>query len=154
MTTLADLLKPENVLLHPVSTTRDAAIEEIAALLENDVQVLDWEKLHETMKAAALCIMEEDSAFCLCIPHARTDAVTSMVMSVGRFDRGLPIAGVGKPVRYMICIAVPPELATDYLRIIGLLARIAKEPKSERAISDAETPEEFIETLARLEARL
>ena len=154
MTTLADLLKPEHVLLHPVSTSRDAAIEEIAELLENDVQVLDWEKLHETVKAAALCIMDENSDFCLCIPHARTDAVTGMVMSVGRFDSGLQIAGVGRPVRYMICIAVPPELATDYLRIIGLLARIAKDPKSEREIAEAGTPEDFIETLARLEAKL
>ena len=154
MTTLADLLKPEHVLLNPVATSRDAAIEEVAGLLENDVQVLDWEKLHATVKASALCIMEEDSAFCLCIPHARTDAVTSMVMSVGRFDRGLPIAGVAKPVRYMICIAVPPELATDYLRIIGLLARIAKDPKSERDIASAETAEDFIDTLARLEAKL
>ena len=154
MTTLADLLKPEHVQLHPRATSRDAAIQEIAGLLENDVQVLDWKELHRSVKASAPCIMEEGAQFCLCIPHARTAAVTEMVMSAGRFSRGLPIEGVAQPVRYLFCIAVPPELATDYLRIIGLLARIAKDPNSEQQICHAATPEEFIDTLARLEAKL
>jgi len=45
-------------------------------------------------------------------------------------------------------------MATDYLRIIGLLARIVKDPDSETQIHTAATPEDFIETLARLEAKL
>ena len=154
MTTLADLLKPEHVQLHPRATSRDAAIREIAGLLENDVQVLDWKELHRSVKASAPCIMEEGAQFCLCIPHARTAAVTEMVMSVGRFARDLRFEGVAMPVRYLVCIAVPPELATDYLRIIGLLARIAKDPQAEPEIYHAATPEEFIGTLARLEAKL
>ena len=154
MTTLADLLKPEHIALHPAATSRDAAIEEIASLLDDDVQVIDGAQLLAKIKPSAPCIMEQGAEFCLCIPHARTAAVTAMVMSVGRFDRGLPIAGVAKPVRYLFCIAVPPELATDYLRIIGLLARIVKDPKSEQQIYNAETPEEFIEALVRLEAKL
>jgi mannitol/fructose-specific phosphotransferase system IIA component (Ntr-type) len=152
--TLADLLQPEYVQLHPVATSRDAAIREIAALLENDVKVLDWEELHRRVAASAHCVTEPHASFCMCLPHARTAAVTEMVMSVGRFDPGLRIANVEQPVRYLFCIAVPPELATDYLRIIGLLARIVKDPQSEAQIHTAATPEEFIETLARLEAKL
>lgn len=154
MTTLADLLKPEYIELHPAAATRDAAIEEIASLLYDDVQVLDGAMLFSKVKASAPCIMEEGAEFCLCIPHARTPAVTAMVMSAGRFDRGLKIPGVEKPVRYIFCIAVPPELAPDYLRIIGLLARIVKDPNSEEQIATAETSEEFIDALVRLEARL
>ena len=154
MTTLADLLKPEHIALHPAATSRDAAIEEIASLLDDDVQVIDGAELFKNVNASAPCILEHGAEFCLCIPHARTAAVTAMVMSVGRFDRGLSIPGVEKPVRYIFCIAVPPELATDYLRIIGLIARIVKDPDSEQQIYSAETPEEFIATMARLEAKL
>ena len=152
--TLADLLRPEYVQLRPVATLRDAAIREIAALLETDVKVLDWEELHRRVAASAPCVAEPGAPFCICLPHARTAAVTEMVMSVGRFDPGLTFAGVEQPVRYLFCIAVPPELATDYLRIIGLLARIVKDPKPEAQIHTAATPEEFIETLTRLEAKL
>jgi PTS system nitrogen regulatory IIA component len=152
--TLADLLRPEYVQLHPVATSRDDAIREIAALLETDVKVLDWAEMHRRVAASAPCVAEERAPFCMCLPHARTAAVTEMVMSVGRFDPGLRIANVEQPVRYLFCIAVPPEMATDYLRIIGLLARIVKDPQSEAQIHTAATPEEFIETLARLEAKL
>jgi mannitol/fructose-specific phosphotransferase system IIA component (Ntr-type) len=152
--TLADLLRPEYVQLRPVATSRDAAIREIAALLENDVKVLDWEEMHRRVTASAPCVAEPGASFCMCLPHARTAAVTELVMSAGRFDPGLSIANVKQPVRYLFCIAVPPEMATDYLRIIGLLARIVKDPDSETQIHTAATPEDFIETLARLEAKL
>ena len=97
--TLADLLQPEYVQLRPVATSRDAAIREIAALLESDVKVLDWEELHRRVAASALCVAEEHATFCMCLPHARTAAVTEMVMSVGRFDPGLRIAGVHKGLK-------------------------------------------------------
>jgi PTS system nitrogen regulatory IIA component len=110
--TLADLLRPEYVQLRPVATSRDAAIREIAALLENDVKVLDWEEMHRRVTASAPCVAEPGAAFCMCLPHARTAAVTDMVISAGRFDPGLRIANVKQPVRYLFCIAVPPEMAT------------------------------------------
>ena len=152
--TFADLLQPEHIALHPKARTREDAIRELSALLEDSVQVLDGEELFQKVKLSAPCIMEQEADFCICIPHARTAAVTAMVMSVSRFDRGLAIPGVEKPVRYFFCIAVPPELATDYLRIIGLIARIAKDPHSEQQIYTAETAEEFIATMVRLEAKL
>lgn len=154
MNTFADLLQPEHIALHPKARSRDAAIKEIAALLDDSVHVLDGEELFRKVNASAPCVMEQGADFCVCFPHARTPAVTSMVISVGRFDRGLSITGVEMPVRYIFCIAVPPEMATDYLRIIGLIARIAKDPQSEQAIYSAETAEEFIETMVRLEAKL
>ena len=152
--TFADLLQPEHIELNPKASTHAAAIREIAGLLSDSVRVLDADELFEKVKVSAPCIIQEESGFSICIPHARTAAVTGMVMSIGRFDRGLAIAGVEVPLRYMFCIAVPPEMATDYLRIIGLLARIAKDPRSEQQIYSAETPEDFIATMARLEAKL
>lgn len=154
MMTFADLLQPEHIELHPKARTRDAAIRELSTLLEDCVQVLDGEELFQKVKLSAPCIMEQEADFCVCIPHARTAAVTAMVMSVSRFDRGLAIPGVEKPVRYFFCIAVPPEMATDYLRIIGLIARITKDAHSEQQMYSAETAEEFITTMVRLEAKL
>ena len=154
MITFAELLQPEHIQLHPKARTRETAIQEVAALLDESVHVLDGDELFQKVKLSAPCIMEQDADFCVCIPHARTAAVTAMVMSVSRFDRGLAISGVVKPIRYIFCIAVPPEMATDYLRIIGLIARIAKDSRSEQQIYTAETAEDFIATMVRLEAKL
>lgn len=154
MITLAALLKPEHLELSPTATSRQTAIAEITGLLKEDLRVLDWNALYESLENSTECIVERDAPFCICILHARTAAVTSMVMSIGRYDNGLILKEGAPPVRYLVCVAMPPELASDYLRIIGLLARIAKDAKSEEQIHSAATPEAFLETLAQLEGAL
>ena len=77
-----------------------------------------------------------------------------MVMAVGRSPEGLPFEGCIAPVRYIFCIGVPKALATDYLRIVGLLARILKHPATEAALRDVESPQKFIDELSVLEATL
>ena len=75
-------------------------------------------------------------------------------MAIGRSIEGLRFEGCVAPVRYIFCIGVPKALATDYVRIVGLLARILKQPKTEAALRDAKSPEEFINQLSVLEATL
>jgi mannitol/fructose-specific phosphotransferase system IIA component (Ntr-type) len=70
-----------------------------------------------------------------------------MVMSVGR-------ALEGEQALYIFVIGVPVALASDYLRIIGALARIFKDPQSERELRTAKTSEEFVELLVEREMRL
>ena len=154
MMTLASLLEPELVLLKPVASYREAAIREVGALLKGDLRVLDWEMLHQGMQKSAPCLVEQGADFGICLPHARTIAVTNLTLAIGRYSPGLPIEESGTPVRYIFCLGTPPALANDYLRIVGLLVRITKDPKAEPELHAAETPEDFIETLARLEAKL
>jgi len=77
-----------------------------------------------------------------------------MVMSVGRSAAGIAFPGVDLPVRYIFCIAVPRALAADYLRIVGLLARVFKDPTAERELHAADTPSGFIALLSHREAKL
>ena len=79
----------------------------------------------------------------------------------GRFDpipqscaAGVAFPEVELPVRYIFCIAVPRALAADYLRIVGLLARVFKDPAAERELRAAETSGDFIGLLSRREAKL
>ncbi len=154
MIPLADVLQPGHIILDPSSKDRAGAIREVAALLHDDVRVLDWDELYSRMQVRAPFIAEQFAEFGICFPHARTDAVSALTMSVGRFDPGLSLPNSPQVIRYIFCIGAPVALATDYLRLVGLLARIAKDPTSEREMRTAATPEEFAETLARLEARL
>jgi mannitol/fructose-specific phosphotransferase system IIA component (Ntr-type) len=77
-----------------------------------------------------------------------------MVMAIGRSLNGVKFPGCAAPVRYIFCIGTPKAFANDYLRIVGLLARILKQPKTESALSGAQTPVEFIHHLSVLEASL
>jgi mannitol/fructose-specific phosphotransferase system IIA component (Ntr-type) len=153
MNTIADLLRAEDVKLNLAATTRDAAIDEVAALLQHDERVLDWEVLAAGFRKAAPCL-PVSAEFGICIPHTRTDRIDSMVMSAGRSAAGVVFPGCGPPVRYLFCIGVQHALAADYLRIVGLLARIIKDPASEARLRAAASGTEFVAELARLEAKL
>ena len=154
MITVADLLPAEHVVLDLAATTPRAAIDEVAALLRSDTAVDDWDALLAGVQAVAPCLPEEAGGFAICIPHTRGECVSGMVMSVGRSAAGVRFPDVPLPVRYIFCIAVPRALAADYLRIVGLLARVFKDPAAERELHAAESADDFIALLVRREAKV
>jgi mannitol/fructose-specific phosphotransferase system IIA component (Ntr-type) len=154
MIALADTLRPECVRLALTATEGKNAIDEVAALLETTPAVLDWEELQAGLHRSAPCLAENEASFAICLPHARTDAVNKMVMAAGRSLSGVTFGHGPLPVRYIFCIGVPKAMANDYLRIVGLLARVLKEPAKESQLAAAATPMEFIQILSVLEAKL
>lgn len=154
MITIGTLLQHDHVLLDIKATQANEAIDEVGALVELDPSVLDWEALLKGLHASAPCLPEPAGGFALCIPHTRGECVSKMVMSVGRSEAGIMFPGVELPVRYIFCIAVARTLAADYLRIVGLLARVFKDRQTEASLRAAQTTEEFIEVLTRREAKL
>jgi mannitol/fructose-specific phosphotransferase system IIA component (Ntr-type) len=154
MISIADTIEPDRVRLTLSSDISSIAIDEVAATLRNVSEVLDWDELHASLHRSSPCLAEMGGEFAICFPHARTDAVTNMVMGVGRSLKGVKFPGCVSPVRYIFCIGVPKALANDYLRIMGLLARVLKQPRTEQALRNAQTPIEFIHHLSVLEATL
>ena len=154
MISVSDILHPEHIELDLQATEAKAAIDEVTALLKNNPGVSDWEALHKGVHGAAPCLPEPAGGFSLCIPHTRGECVSSMVMSVGRSTAGIVFPGVALPVRYLFCIGVPRALAADYLRIVGLLARVFKDRAAEEELREINSPTEFISGLSRREAKL
>lgn len=154
MISISELLQAGQVELQPKASDLDAAVRETAKLLKGDVRVDDWRAMTRALQEAVTCLSEAGSDFSLCLPHARTDAVTALAMSVSRFEPGLPGEKGGPAVRYVFCIAAPQAMESDYLRVAGLLVRILKDPRSEGQLRAAATAEEFVERLAHLEARI
>ena len=154
MIPIAEFLPPEHVHLDLPALKLARAIERIAEPLRRHPAVLDWERLVKGLCGAAPCVAPDGADFVIAIPHARTDAVSEMVMCVGRSEAGIRAPGDAPAVRYVFCFGVPAAMAQDYLRIVGLLTRLMKEEGAEQELRTAASAEEFIATLARLEARL
>jgi mannitol/fructose-specific phosphotransferase system IIA component (Ntr-type) len=154
MITVSDILRPDHIALNLQATEPKAAIDEVLALLKNNPGVSDWEALHKGVQNSAPCLPEPGGGFSICIPHTRGECVTSMVMSVGRSQAGIVFPGVALPVRYLFCIGVPRALAADYLRIVGLLARVFKDRTAEEELRVVESGADFVNRLARREAKL
>jgi mannitol/fructose-specific phosphotransferase system IIA component (Ntr-type) len=154
MITIEDTLATDRIALGLAAADHHEAIGLVADLLQNVSEVLHWPVLFEGMRKSWPCLAGEDGDFAICLPHARTDAVSSMVMSIGRFDRGVPFPDCAQPVRYLFCIGVPKAMANDYLRIVGLLVRILRDKAAEADLRTAETPGKFLAGLSALETKL
>lgn len=152
MITIADILQPKQILLDLKSPTREEAILEIAQILRSDPRISDWSGFYDALKALPPCLADNEH-FDLCIPHARTHAVSTMVMGVGRYSEIPPTEDQSK-THYIFVIGVPVALAADYLRIIGALARIFRHAATEKSLRGTKTGEQFIAILERAEMKL
>lgn len=154
MLSIVDTLRPERVRLALSSTESEAAIRETAGLLQGAPAVLDWDTLLASLLRSAPCLADKDSTFAFCLPHARTEAVSTMVMSIGISQQGIVFPDCPQPVRYIFCLGLPQAMAQDYLRIVGLLTRTLRDPANEAMLRTAPSPAELIDELEALEARL
>ena len=153
MIKIQDILKPNQIALDLAATTPPAAVHEVAQLLRGDPRVQDWNAMVAALKTSNSCIANENG-YGICIPHARTNHVNSMVMSVGRTTRGIYFEDGNAEVHYIFVIGVPLALAADYLRIIGALARAFRSPKTEQLLRQATVKSDFIKLLSESEASL
>lgn len=154
MITIADTLLAEDVVLNLAPDTPEAAIDHAARLLMDDERVIDWSEFYRVLRAHPPCRVSDELEFGICIPHARTGAVSEMVMSAVRLSREIYFPDCPQPIRYVFCIGVPQALAADYLRITGALMRLFKEPDAEMELRRSASAREFIEVLCRLEKKL
>jgi len=150
MITIGDILSPEHILLDLKADTHVRAVAKVAELLESDERVKDWERFYSGLIAGSAC-MANDHGSAICIAHVRTQAVNGMIMAVGRSVKGIALEGESARVHLVFVIGVPVALASDYLRIIGALARIFRTQDGEEALVSAATPEDFFERLCTLE---
>jgi mannitol/fructose-specific phosphotransferase system IIA component (Ntr-type) len=147
MITVSDTLKPEHVALDLAATSEVEERLYLASLLRNDARVTRWDKLFESLAAKPPCLADE-GAFEVCLHHARTDSVSTMVMSVGVVrSKAATGGGEGVKLRYLFVIGVPQAMSADYLRIVGGIGRVLRDPAGEQALREARAPEQFIAIL-------
>lgn len=75
----------------------------------------------DRMVLAPVCIASD-----VALPHARTNAVTRMVLAVGRSDQDIFFDGVHPGIRLVFLIGTPREAMTAYLQAVAALSRVLR----------------------------
>lgn len=150
---LSSLLTPDRILLHLQSTKRTHAINEVARLLENHPDVVNFPGFYQELLARerldTTCLGNE-----IALPHARTEHVKKIVIAVGRCDTGVHFENSNQNVRLMFVLGTPKSNPGDYLMLVGSLCRLIKEAPQRAALFAAATPEAFIATVKELEDKI
>jgi len=153
MARLSQLLAPERILLNLQSSKRTNAINEVARLLENHPDVLNFQGFYNELLARerldTTCPGNE-----VALPHARTEHVRKIVIAVGRSDAGVLFENSNQNVRLMFVLGTPKSNPGDYLMLVGSLCRLIKEAPQREELFKAPTPEAFIATIKDLEDKI
>ncbi|MBM4455172.1 MAG: PTS sugar transporter subunit IIA [Verrucomicrobia bacterium] len=139
---LAELIQPRFVLLDVQEAKRTAAIHEVAKLLEKDPDILNFQSFYDELLARER--LEATSlGYGVAFPHARTDHVKKMVLAVGRSKAGVLFENSGETIHFIFVIGTPRRMVTEYLALVGAMARLLRNPAIRRKLMEAKTPAEF-----------
>jgi len=143
---LADLVDPKQIALNLRANTQEAAMREIVNLLVAADKIDNPKKFLEELRARE-ATNSTYAADGVAFPHARTKFVDEIIVGIGRSEAGIPWTGKGELAHLIFLIAVPERLISDYLVVVGAIARATKDRPLRTLLFHAESVDEFIATL-------
>jgi mannitol/fructose-specific phosphotransferase system IIA component (Ntr-type) len=152
---ISKILQPGLVAMNLVNAKRTNAIHEVVQQLQNHPSMLNFQGFYDEVLARerieSTCLGNE-----VAFPHARTDHVKDMVIAAGRSvtAEGVWFENCGQKVSLIFVIGTPKKMVTDYLAVVGAMARLLKEPDLRTKLMEAKTGEEFMGHIAAAENSL
>ncbi len=151
MINISQYLKEERIILDLKAESKEEAIKNLASVFRNQPEIKDFDKfladVFEREDLGTTGIGLE-----LALPHARTDAVSSFIIAIGRIDKGVDFNSLdGEPVKLVFLMATPKEEVQNYLKILAHLTRLLKKESLRNSLLEAKTPGEVIEAFKREE---
>ena len=131
-------------------TDAPGCVREVVGLLRGDNRVGDFPTLLDAVLARDAGILEEGGCGIL-IAHGRTNAVNRLVLAAGRPSGALTSAGLP---RLVFAAGIPAAFNSEYLRVVGVIARACRDETARTALLEATTPDNFISILSQIEKSL
>ena len=148
---ISSLLNPEQIKLELDQVKRCNAINEVAQLLQKNPNVTNcagfYEELLARERIESTCLGNE-----IAFPHARTDSLKGMVLAIGRSTAGVWFENSSQNVKLIFVIGTPKRMVTDYLSVVGGLARLLKDATTREQLLSAPTVDDFTATLTKAES--
>ncbi|MDX2109642.1 MAG: PTS sugar transporter subunit IIA [Verrucomicrobiota bacterium] len=134
------------ILLPLLAETKVNAIRQLVDAIGGNPAVRDAEALYE-----AILVREEEAPTALgmrvAMPHARTRAVTELVIVGGRLEKPMPWGGSQENVRFIFLLGVPPLAIEQYLHAMKTFAHAFKRTDVLKRLDKVKTTGEFEQTL-------
>jgi mannitol/fructose-specific phosphotransferase system IIA component (Ntr-type) len=153
MIPISEILTPSHINLALAASDQAGSVQEVLSSLNGDPRILDWEALRQAItgrNAPAISC----GACGICIAHGRTNSVQSLVMAAGRSSEGLSSPDIQEPVRLVFVAGIPAAFHSEYLRVVGAIARLCHDKALLHKLLTVPDPGKFVALLSSAEAKL
>ena len=143
---LREFFSDDAITLELKSTTKDAVLKELVALLHLDEKaegmLFKMLKRRENLGSTGI-------GRGIAIPHCRSLVVTKLRVAFGRKKGGVDFKAIDeKPVNFFFLIVAPPlEVSNQYLPVLGKIAQFSKEADVPQRLMEITQPKQFIQLL-------
>ncbi len=150
MKLLEDSLSVERIF--PDITTKDSwlAVEALCRSLREHPSVLNHIKILEEFRERH----ERDHLALghgVWLPHLRTGQATNLLCAIGRWKTGVQFSWCPEPIYFAVLIVAPLGMVNDYLRLVGLMARVFGDAQRFERLREVGSAREIWEDLLRAE---
>ncbi|MGL4653124.1 MAG: PTS sugar transporter subunit IIA [Cetobacterium sp.] len=133
------------------SVSKDEILKKLVFnMSENSELILDRDKFYEEVlereKVGTTAI-----GMGVAIPHARTEAVKDIVVSVGLLKQSVDFNSLdNEKVKIVILVGAPKGESKKYLELLSSLSRIFRDKKTRESVLESTTTECLIEAIAEI----
>jgi fructose-specific phosphotransferase system IIA component len=149
---LLDILESQNIRVPLQATDKKGVIDELVDLLASHGHVTDADGLksavwtRETIRTTGI-------GHALAIPHGKSDAVSELVMAIGKPSEPIDFASIdGKPVKLVVLLASPLERTSDHIQALARISRLMASEEFREGVYKAESAEAVYDLFATQEA--
>lgn len=137
------IAEPDSVVLDLEAETGEAAVRALHRRLVQVPGAVDdapgfLADLTTRMQLGPVCIAED-----IALPHARTNAVSHLVLAVGRALKPVPFDADHPRVRLIFLIGTPKDAVTGYLKAVAALSRMLRNPATRAGLLSTTDEAEF-----------
>lgn len=151
---LTEILKPQNIKIPVVATTKNEAIKELVDLLAANGSITDGKKVldavldRETTRTTGI-------GNGLAIPHGKTNGTPDLVMAIGKPEKPIDFHSIdGRPVTIIWMLSSPPDKTGPHIHALARISRLMTIDKFRQSLNAAKTAEEMFQIITQQEALL
>lgn len=144
---IQDLLSTDLIRMNLRASTKDEVIRELA-------EVLDRAGKLNSLEEYIAAVYEREAlgstgvGLGVAIPHGKSAAVREPAVAFGKSAEGVDFQSVdGTPAHLVFMIAVPDSADNEHLRILATLSRMLIHEDFRKALMEAGSPEEILQTI-------
>jgi fructose-specific phosphotransferase system IIA component len=139
-----ELLDPKYILTEFKSENKDAVINELVDLLDEDNRVIDIEEVRK-------CIFDREKIMStgvgkgFAIPHGKTNSVTDILAAFGRSEKPIDYKSLdGEPVQLVFLLVGKDNLVGKHIKLLSRISRLMNNEEFRKKLINAEDKEAIL----------